>query len=160
MPETWYYILSFTHMYSYGSSCMIFSVAFRYCCEDLNTKLHLITVVTSNKRLISNEILPGLVVKFLIGVQGTVGYSLQQTEHPIKYAHGYAWWRHHMETLSALMAICEGNPSVTGGFPSQKTSNTVTLGLKFSVMLIETNGWTNGRMTDNLRCPEAQVTSA
>ena len=26
-----------------------------------------------------------------------------------------AWWRHGMETLSALLALCDGNPSVTGG---------------------------------------------
>ena len=30
------------------------------------------------------------------------------------------WWRHKMETFSALLAICKGNPSGTGGFPSQK----------------------------------------
>ena len=29
------------------------------------------------------------------------------------------WWRHQMGTFSALLALCEGNPSVTGGFPSQ-----------------------------------------
>ena len=29
-----------------------------------------------------------------------------------------AWWRHQMETFSALLALCEGYPSVTGGFPS------------------------------------------
>ena len=28
-----------------------------------------------------------------------------------------------METLSALLALCEGNPPVTGGFPSQRSSN-------------------------------------
>ena len=33
---------------------------------------------------------------------------------------GYPWWRHHMETFSVLLALCEGNPSVTGGFPSQR----------------------------------------
>ena len=27
------------------------------------------------------------------------------------------WWRHQMETFYALLAFCEGNPSVTGGFP-------------------------------------------
>ena len=32
----------------------------------------------------------------------------------------YAGWRHQMETFSALLALCEGNPSVTGGFPSQR----------------------------------------
>ena len=28
-----------------------------------------------------------------------------------------------MKTVSALQAICEGNPPVTGGFPSQMVSN-------------------------------------
>ena len=31
-----------------------------------------------------------------------------------------SWWRHQMETFSALLAHCEGNPPVTGGFPSQR----------------------------------------
>ena len=35
----------------------------------------------------------------------------------------HAWWRHDMETIFALLALCEGNPSVTDGFPSQRTSN-------------------------------------
>ena len=30
------------------------------------------------------------------------------------------WWRHQMETFSALLALGEGNPPVTGGFPSQR----------------------------------------
>ena len=33
-------------------------------------------------------------------------------------------WRHDMETLSALLAFCEGNPPVTCGLPSQRDSNT------------------------------------
>ena len=28
------------------------------------------------------------------------------------------WWRHQMETFPLLLALCEGNPPVTGGFPS------------------------------------------
>ena len=31
-----------------------------------------------------------------------------------------AWWRHQMETFSALLTLCEGNPPVTDGFPSQR----------------------------------------
>ena len=27
------------------------------------------------------------------------------------------WWRHNMEKLSVLLALCESNPSVTGGLP-------------------------------------------
>ena len=30
------------------------------------------------------------------------------------------WWRHQMETFSALLAICAGNSLVTGEFPSQR----------------------------------------
>ena len=30
-----------------------------------------------------------------------------------------SWWRHQMETFSALLALCEGNPLDTAGFPSQ-----------------------------------------
>ena len=29
------------------------------------------------------------------------------------------WLRHQMETFFALPALCEGNPPVTGGLPSQ-----------------------------------------
>ena len=31
-----------------------------------------------------------------------------------------AWWRHQMETFSALMAICAGNSPVLGEFPAQR----------------------------------------
>ena len=34
-----------------------------------------------------------------------------------------SFWRHAMETLSVLLALCEGNPPVTGGFLSQRASN-------------------------------------
>ena len=30
------------------------------------------------------------------------------------------WWRHHMETFSALLAICAGNSPVNGEFPAQR----------------------------------------
>ena len=30
------------------------------------------------------------------------------------------WWRHQMETFSALLPICEGNTPVTGEFPAQR----------------------------------------
>ena len=42
------------------------------------------------------------------------------------------WWCHDMEMLSSLLALCEGNPPVTGGFPPQRASNA---GLWFSIIL-------------------------
>ena len=44
------------------------------------------------------------------------------------------WWCHEMETVSTSLAICEGNPLVTGGFSSQKASNT-GFGVFFDVSL-------------------------
>ena len=31
-----------------------------------------------------------------------------------------AWWRHRMETFSALLAFCAGNSTVTGEFPAHR----------------------------------------
>ena len=35
-------------------------------------------------------------------------------------SHHSSWWRHRMETFSALLAICAGNSPVTGEFPAQR----------------------------------------
>ena len=32
----------------------------------------------------------------------------------------WTWWRHHMETFSALLAICAGNSPVAGDLPAQR----------------------------------------
>ena len=34
--------------------------------------------------------------------------------------HWYSWWRHQMETFSALLALCAGNSPVPGEFPVQR----------------------------------------
>ena len=35
-------------------------------------------------------------------------------------ARWWPWWRHQMETFSALLALCAGNSPITGEFPSQR----------------------------------------
>ena len=43
-------------------------------------------------------------------------YGIVQLDH-----HWFrSWWRHQMETLSALLAICAGNSPVSGEFPVQR----------------------------------------
>ena len=37
-----------------------------------------------------------------------------------RYYTPYSWWRHQIETFSALLAICAGNSPVTGEFPTQR----------------------------------------
>ena len=39
---------------------------------------------------------------------------------PRSYQNQYSWRRNQMEALSALLSLCEGNPSFTGRFPSQR----------------------------------------
>ena len=58
------------------------------------------------------------------------------------------WWRHQMETFSALLALCAGNSPVPGEFPSQRpvTRN-------FNVFIdLRLNTWlTNNRDAGDLR---------
>ena len=39
---------------------------------------------------------------------------------PDEYVSHHPWWRHQMETFSALLALCAGNSPVTGEFPTQR----------------------------------------
>ena len=43
------------------------------------------------------------------------------TLHEMAFFSRLPWWRHQMETFSALLAICEGNSPVAGEFPSQRS---------------------------------------
>ena len=49
---------------------------------------------------------------------------------------GYPLWRHAMETLSSLLALCEGNPPVVGRFPSKGPGN-ADFDVFFGVSLIK-----------------------
>ena len=48
------------------------------------------------------------------GAENSIVLSLNNT----KWLH--TWWRHQMETFSALLAICAGNSPVPGEFPTQR----------------------------------------
>ena len=58
------------------------------------------------------------------------------------------WWRHQMETFSALLAICAGNSPVTSEFPSQRP---VTRSVDIFFDLRRINGWVNDRKAGDLR---------
>ena len=49
----------------------------------------------------------------------TIQYIIMLCNHCISPT----WRRYPMETRSALLALCEGYPSATGGFPSQRASS-------------------------------------
>ena len=58
------------------------------------------------------------------------------------------WWRHQMETFSALLAICAGNSLVTGEFPTQRP---VTRGFVVFFICGWINGWVNSGEAGNMR---------
>ena len=62
--------------------------------------------------------------------------------------HVSSWWRHQVEAFSALLVLCEGNPPVTGGFPSQRPVRR-----SFGGFFIRTwtNDWANNRDAVDLR---------
>ena len=56
------------------------------------------------------------------------------------------WWRHHMETFSALLALCAGNSPVNSPHKGQWRG-----ALMFSLICVWINGWVNNREASGLR---------
>ena len=58
-------------------------------------------------------------VHFIINIRWNqiIGYD---TRISIRSLLVPAWWRHQMETFSALLALCVGNSPITGEFPAQR----------------------------------------
>ena len=71
----------------------------------------------------------------------------------IKKKRFMAWWRHQMETFSALLAICAGNSPVPGEFPAQRPV-TRSSGVFFDLRLnkrLSKQSW--GWWFETLSCP-------
>ena len=69
----------------------------------------------------------------------------------------YPWWRHQMETFSALLALCAGNSPVTGEFPAQRP---VTRSFDvFFLICAWIKYWVNNGEAGDLRrhCPHYDV---
>ena len=58
-----------------------------------------------------------------------------------------SWWRHHMDTFSALRAICVGNSPIHKGQWRRA--------LMFSLICVWINGWVNSGGAGDLRCYRA-----
>ena len=63
--------------------------------------------------------------------------------------HLLPWWRHQMETFSALLSLSVGNSPVTGEFPAQDQWRRA---LMVSLICARINGWVNNREAGDLRC--------
>ena len=67
------------------------------------------------------------------------------------WRHCKTWWRHQMETFSALLAICAGNSSWKSPHKGQWRG-----ALMFSLIYVWINGWVNNRKPGDLRRYRAQ----
>ena len=82
--------------------------------------------------------------------QFMIYYQRTATRNGVGYVPGYltAWWRHQMETFSALLALCVINSLVTGEFPAKgQWSGALMHFFIFAWM----NGWVNNLEAGDLR---------
>ena len=79
------------------------------------------TVVCKSRQVISNR---NLDIQYMEDNRGVTshndGYCCGSENWGDILEWDYPWWRHQMETFSALLALCAGNSPVTGEFPSQR----------------------------------------
>ena len=60
-------------------------------------------------------------IYFVISYYPTIFWLLRGTQCTVIFKRSAkSWWRHQMETFSALLAICAGNSPVTGEFPATR----------------------------------------
>ena len=60
----------------------------------------------------------------------------------------FAWWRHQMETFSALLALCAGNSPIPVNSPHKGQWRGA---LMFSLICVWINGWVNNHEAGDLR---------
>ena len=71
------------------------------------------------KRYVLKHI-PNTLPKSIFRSFGTIQLWFPSARTAVFTPLSYSWWRHQMETFSALLAICAGNSPATGDFPAQR----------------------------------------
>ena len=80
-------------------------------------------------------------------------FQFRHQSTTFSYFYGTPWWRHQMETFSALLALCAGNSPVSGEFPEQRP---VTRSFDVFFICAWINVWVNNREAGDLRRYRAQ----
>ena len=72
----------------------------------------------------SDQASPIVITTTQLDAFSTSSVPAQQTDtrpcYDLQCTGACSWWRHQMETFSALLAICAGNSPGTGEFPAQR----------------------------------------
>ena len=72
---------------------------------------------TGDKPSPEPEMSQSTLAKYALHIISDLNKGYLEPSQSIKHK---TWWRHQMETFSALLALCAGNSTVTGEFPSQR----------------------------------------
>ena len=79
-------------------------------------------------------------------------YTPRPKQGGLRFVEDISWWRHQMETFSALLAICARNSPVTGEFPAQKPVTwSFDVFFLFFFICAWINAWVNNREAGDLR---------
>ena len=99
---------------------------------------------------LGNGLLPDSTKLLPVSVKVTdqdLGRHMVTLGHNELKSHGITtWWRHQMETFSALLAICAGNSPVNSPHKGQWRG-----ALMFSLICAWINGWVNNHEAGDLR---------
>ena len=82
----------------------------------------------------------------------SVAFARKQFHSEYQSYYSVSWWRHQMETFSALLAICAENSPVPGEFPTQRP---VTRSFDITLICARIKGWVNNRKAGDLRRHQA-----
>ena len=113
----------------------------RMCSSGLSFMM-IINIFTRRKYMVTENLI-ALIIIIPIGFIGGIIRS-----HFFSDGRILAWWRHQMETFSALLALCAGNSSVT---VNSSHKGQWRGALTFSLTWVRMNGWVNNREAGDLR---------
>ena len=84
-----------------------------------NVSYAITAIEKSLRSLIYNYIIRKIIPQLCVAIIDYPNHNLSEvvSQFPTLQV---SWWRHQMETFSALLAICTGNPPVSGEFPAQR----------------------------------------
>ena len=124
--ETWHYV------YISKRRCII-----QHCkhCVDMTTQ----------PIYMSNDCVTCRWMLCLVEIWRRQGGGIALISHCVGY---FTWWRHQMETFSALLALCAGNSPVPVNSPHKGQWRGA---LMFTLICVWINGWVNNHEAGDLR---------
>ena len=127
--------------------CILLSLGFVWNWSNLSLSFRVSSLATGQAYAVSQWQWPILknVGKWFREIHQELPYNPNTTGHNETL---YTWWRHQMETFSALLALCAGNSPVPVNSPHKGQWRGA---LMFTLICAGINDWVNNREAGDLR---------